>query len=113
MLVFTGYLVDITNIVQFLAWIKWISLFRYASNVITINEFMDLKFCPMNKTSFCEMKGEWILDNHRIDYSTKWDLWKNLVALAGITFFFFYIDFYSIISITKTKSSMNKPFHLS
>lgn len=76
-------------------------MFRYASNVITINEFVDLKLCPMNKTNVCEMKGEWILDNHRIDYLTKWDLWKNLVALAGITFFFFTLTFIQLFRLQK------------
>ena len=101
MLVFTGYLVDLTNVVEFLAWIKWISLFRYASNVITINEFTQLKFCPMNKTSICSMKGEWILDNHRIDYETNWHLWKNLLALAVITFFFFTLTFIQLLRIQR------------
>lgn len=99
MLVFTGYLVDITNIVKFLAWIKWISLFRYASNVITINEFTDLKLCSMNNTNICTIKGEFILDNHKIDYSTTWDLWKNLVALAAITFFFFALTFIQLLRV--------------
>lgn len=89
MLVFTGYLVDLTNIVKFLSWIKWVSLFRYASNVITINEFTELKLCLTNNTNICLMKGEHILDNNKIDYDTTWDLWKNFVALAAITFFFF------------------------
>ncbi|CAF4391867.1 unnamed protein product, partial [Rotaria magnacalcarata] len=93
MLVFTGYLVDLTNVVKFLAWIKWVSLFRYASNVITINEFTHLKLCLMNNASVCLMKGEHILDNHKIDYDTTWDLWKNFVALAAITFFFFALTF--------------------
>ncbi|CAF0868985.1 unnamed protein product [Rotaria sp. Silwood1] len=99
MLVFTGYLVDVTNIVEFLAWIKWVSLFRYASNVITINEFTQLTFCPMNNTNICSIKGEIILDNNKIDYSTTWDLWKNFVALAAITFFFFILTFIQLLRL--------------
>ena len=99
MLVFTGYLVDITNVVKFLAWIKWISLFRYASNVITINEFTELKLCLKNNTKICLIKGENILDNNKIDYSTTWDLWKNFVALAAITFFFFALTFIQLLRL--------------
>lgn len=99
MLVFTGYLVDVTNIVKFLVWIKWVSLFRYASNVITINEFTELKLCSMNNTDICTIKGEYILDNHKIDYSTTWDLWKNFVALAAITFFFFILTFIQLLRL--------------
>ena len=99
MLVFTGHLVDITNVVKFLAWIKWISIFRYSSNIITINEFTELKLCLMNNTNICTIKGESILDNHKIDYLTKWDLWKNFVALAAITIFFFGLTFIQLIRI--------------
>ncbi len=99
MLVFTGYLVDLTNITKFLAWIKWISLFRYASNVITINEFTDLVLCPINNTNICSIKGEYILDNYKIDYSTTWDLWKNFVALFAMTFFFFALTFIQLIRV--------------
>ncbi|CAF4236259.1 unnamed protein product [Rotaria sp. Silwood2] len=99
MLVFTGYLVDVTNIVKFLSWIKWVSLFRYASNVITINEFTQLKLCSTNNTNNCLIKGEHILDNHKIDYSTTWDLWKNFVALAAITFFFFILTFIQLLRL--------------
>lgn len=99
MLVFTGYLVDITNVVKFLAWIKWISIFRYSSNLITINEFTDLKLCPVNNTNVCSIKGEFILDNNKIDYLTSWDLWKNLVALAAITFFFFALTFIQLVRV--------------
>ncbi|CAF1088589.1 unnamed protein product [Rotaria sordida] len=101
MLVFTGYLVDVTNIVKFLAWIKWVSLFRYASNVITINEFTQLNLCLMNNTNICLIKGENILDNHKIDYSTIWDLWKNFVALAAITFFFFILTFIQLLRLSR------------
>jgi hypothetical protein len=31
--------------------------------------------------------------NNKIDYLTTWDLWKNFVALAAITFFFFALAF--------------------
>jgi ATP-binding cassette subfamily G (WHITE) protein 2 len=99
MLVFTGFLVDVTNIVKFLAWIKWISLFRYASNVITINEFTQLKLCLINNTNICRINGEQILDNYKIDYLTTWDLWKNFVALAAITFFFFALAFIQLARV--------------
>lgn len=99
MLVFTGYLVDLTNITKFLAWIKWVSMFRYASNVLTINEFTHLTFCLMNNTSICSIKGEHILDNYNIDYSTTWDLWKNIVALAAMTFFFFALTFIRLLRV--------------
>jgi ATP-binding cassette subfamily G (WHITE) protein 2 len=91
--------VDVTNVVQFLAWIKWISLFRYASNVITINEFTKLKLCLMNNTTICSIKGEHILDNYKIDYSTSWDLWKNFVALTAIGLLFFALTFIQLLRV--------------
>jgi hypothetical protein len=102
MLVFTGHLVDLTNVVKFLAWIKWVSLFRYASNVITINEFTQLKLClTYNNTNICNINGEKILENHKIDYLTTWDLWQNFVALAAITFFFFTLAFIQLLRVQR------------
>ena len=39
-LVFSGFLVDVTSVVKFLSWIKWISIFRYANNILAVNEFV-------------------------------------------------------------------------
>ncbi|UJR14432.1 hypothetical protein I4U23_001429 [Adineta vaga] len=39
MLVFSGFIVELASVFKWLSWIQWISAFRYASNVLTVNEF--------------------------------------------------------------------------
>ncbi|CAF4782215.1 unnamed protein product, partial [Rotaria sp. Silwood2] len=38
-MMFSGFLIDLSSIFSWLSWIQWINAFRYASNVLTINEF--------------------------------------------------------------------------
>ncbi|GCB70266.1 hypothetical protein scyTo_0008535 [Scyliorhinus torazame] len=38
MMVFGGFLVNVNKMLQWLAWLKWISIFRYAFNALIINE---------------------------------------------------------------------------
>ncbi|CAF0848152.1 unnamed protein product [Rotaria sp. Silwood1] len=103
MLVFTGYLLDVTTTIKFLAWIKWVSIFRYASNAITINEFTNLKLCQTNDTSICLINGEDILKDQKIDYLTKWDLWANFVALGVMTLIYFALTYVQLLRMRKTK----------
>ncbi|CAF1382761.1 unnamed protein product [Rotaria sordida] len=103
MLVFTGYLLDVTTTIKFLAWIKWVSIFRYASNAITVNEFTDLKLCQTNNTNICLINGEDILKDQKIDYSTTWDLWANFVALGIMIFVYFILTYVQLLRIQKAK----------
>ncbi|CAF0956724.1 unnamed protein product [Rotaria sordida] len=57
MMMFSGFLIDLPSVFVWLSWIQWISAFRYASNVLTINEFQDLTFCWPNQTNFCPMSA--------------------------------------------------------
>ncbi|CAM4835665.1 unnamed protein product [Rotaria magnacalcarata] len=54
--------------------LHWISAFRYASNVLTINEFQGLKLCLPNQTNVCPVMGEDVLNDRGIDHGTAWDL---------------------------------------
>lgn len=103
MLVFTGYLLDIITTIKSLQWLKWVSVFRYASNAITVNEFTDLKLCQTNNTSICLINGEDILKDQKIDYLTSWDLWSNFVALGVMTFIYFALTYVQLLRIQKTK----------
>jgi ATP-binding cassette subfamily G (WHITE) protein 2 len=94
MMVFSGFLVDLASVFSFLRWIQWISAFRYASNVLYINEFRNLHFCLSNNTNICPVSGNHILHERSIDHASNWDLWKYFFALtlmAAISFLFSYI----------------------
>ncbi len=102
-LVFSGFLVDITSVVGFLSWIQWISIFRYSNNLFTINEFVGLQLCSPNDTDTCSVNGLDILQQQNIAYSSDWDLWKNFVALGGMTLGFLILAYIQLLRMKKTK----------
>ncbi|CAF2953683.1 unnamed protein product [Rotaria sp. Silwood2] len=102
-LVFSGYLVEIESVVIFLSWIKWISIFRYSTNIFSINEFSGLQLCLPNRTDICPIDGTKILKDQKIDYSSEWDLWKNFVALGGIMLGFLILTYIQLRRMKKTK----------
>ncbi|CAF3391299.1 unnamed protein product [Rotaria sp. Silwood1] len=102
-LVFSGYLVEIESVVIFLSWIKWISIFRYSTNIFSINEFSGLQLCLPNNTDICPVDGRKILKDQKIDYSSEWDLWKNFIALGGIMLGFLILTYIQLRRMKKTK----------
>ena len=105
MMVFGGFLVEISSVVQFLSWIKWVSIFRYSTNIFTINEFDGLNLCldPSNSSS-CIIPGKTIIeDGAHIEYENQWDLWKNFVALGSMTIIFLFFAYVQLYRMKKTK----------
>ena len=88
MMMFSGFLIELVSIFNWLSWIQWVSAFRYGSNVLTINEFRNITFCLANLTSLCPLTGTDILEKQALDYSTNWDMWKHFFALMmmAVTF---------------------------
>ncbi|CAF4368013.1 unnamed protein product, partial [Adineta steineri] len=103
MMLFSGFLVDIQSIVSFLRWIQWISVFRYASNMLAINEFRNLTLCLSSHCDIGLMTGEDILSRRHISYSSTWDIWKNILALLLITITFFLMTYIQLLRIKKFK----------
>ena len=103
MMMFSGFLIDLDSIVQWLSWIQWISAFRYASNSLTINEFSDLTLSSTNVTDIYAISGLSILNRRGITYQNQWDLWKNLVALTTMALTFFILAYIQLIRIKKTQ----------
>ncbi|XP_024115555.1 broad substrate specificity ATP-binding cassette transporter ABCG2b [Oryzias melastigma] len=79
MMVFGGYLVNLNAMLDWLSWLKWISIFRYGLNAAFINEMKGQVFYD-NTTIF---PGELYLVSMGLDYSV-WGFWQNIVALLGI-----------------------------
>lgn len=103
LIAFSGYILEIPSIVEFLAWIKWVSVFRYAANILSINEFTNLTLCLTNNTNICPLKGEDILKDQSIDYLKSWDLWKNFVAMGIMTFVCLFLSYVQLLRTRKTK----------
>jgi ATP-binding cassette subfamily G (WHITE) protein 2 len=104
MMVFSGFIVDLTTVFQWLSWIQWISAFRYASNVLTINEFRHLLLCEtINGTNICSFAGEKVLDQKNLAHANDWDMWKYFAALAGMATFFLILSYIQLARMKKTK----------
>ena len=104
MMVFGGFLVELSSVVEFLSWIKWISIFRYSINIVTINEFSGLQLCLKDNKTNCPINGIDIIHNvSHIEYENQWDLWKNFVALGSMTVIFFILAYVQLLRMKKTK----------
>ncbi|XP_038639130.1 broad substrate specificity ATP-binding cassette transporter ABCG2-like [Scyliorhinus canicula] len=98
MMVFGGFLVNLNKMLQWLAWLKWISIFRYGLNALIINELKGQIFY-MNST---KVPGEIYMIEQNIDFST-WGFWQNEVALLCMTTIFLFLAFIQLIRINKWK----------
>uniref|UniRef100_A0A8C5G8P5 Broad substrate specificity ATP-binding cassette transporter ABCG2 n=1 Tax=Gouania willdenowi TaxID=441366 RepID=A0A8C5G8P5_GOUWI len=101
MMIFSGHLVNLPSIMEWLAWLKYLSIPRYGLAALQINEFVGLKFCEeiVNQNSnICT--GEQYLDYSGIDY-TSWGLWMNHVALTVMALIFLIIAYLKLRYIKK------------
>ncbi|XP_076004157.1 broad substrate specificity ATP-binding cassette transporter ABCG2d [Genypterus blacodes] len=108
MMIFSGYLVNLSSLLYWLAWVKYFSIPRYGLAAMQINEFVGLKFCEKsgipNSTAshgFTIINGDTVgpictgeqhLELMDIDYTT-WGLWQNHVALMSMAFIFYSIGY--------------------
>ncbi|XP_068750865.1 broad substrate specificity ATP-binding cassette transporter ABCG2-like [Montipora capricornis] len=83
MMVFGGVLINLNSVLSWLAWIKYISIFRYAMEILEINdELHNIHFhCPANST-LCLSNGNQYLSSQGIIVD---HLWYNELALAAMT----------------------------
>ncbi|KAM8881912.1 LOW QUALITY PROTEIN: broad substrate specificity ATP-binding cassette transporter ABCG2-like [Synchiropus picturatus] len=102
MMIFAGLLVNLPSIVNWLAWLKYLSIPRYGLSALQINEFTGLKFCQgLNVTPpglVCT--GEEFLKQQGVDYSP-WGFWQNHVALIIMTVCFLIIAYLKLRFIRK------------
>ncbi|CAF1106694.1 unnamed protein product [Didymodactylos carnosus] len=106
MMIFSGFIVDLTSIVAALNWLQWFSIFRYALYGLNINEFTNLNLCATvanNTTSICSYRGEDTLIERHIDFESDWDLWKNFLALGIMTIIYLILTYIQLLRIKKYK----------
>uniref|UniRef100_A0A672PGN9 ATP-binding cassette sub-family G member 2-like n=1 Tax=Sinocyclocheilus grahami TaxID=75366 RepID=A0A672PGN9_SINGR len=104
MMIFSGLLVNLPSVANWLNWLKYLSIPRYGLAALEINEFTGLTFCdPRNmsgiETQVCST-GEDFLSEQGIDYST-WGLWQNHLALGIMTLIFLIIAYLKLRFIKK------------
>jgi ATP-binding cassette, subfamily G (WHITE), member 2 len=102
-LVFSGFLVEIKSVVSFLQWIQYLSIFRYATNILSINEYRGLTLCAANNTDYCPSTGDDILTALKVEHETGWDLWKNFLALGCMSIGFLTLTYIQLRRVKKTK----------
>ncbi|XP_041365025.1 broad substrate specificity ATP-binding cassette transporter ABCG2-like [Gigantopelta aegis] len=85
MMLFSGLLINLDTMSDWLGWLRWLSILRYSMDALSINELHGLTFCSLeNGTNVCTT-GASYLDTQGIKYVTVWDLWKPVVALIIMT----------------------------
>ncbi|XP_061626839.1 broad substrate specificity ATP-binding cassette transporter ABCG2d isoform X1 [Phyllopteryx taeniolatus] len=114
MMIFSGLLVNLPSIMDWLAWLKYFSIPRYGLAALKVNEFVGLKFCQNANMSAavtscnCSVAttvgltctGEQYLDYLGIQYGM-WGLWENHVALAVMLVGFLLISYLKLRYIKK------------
>ncbi|XP_016850781.2 broad substrate specificity ATP-binding cassette transporter ABCG2 [Anolis carolinensis] len=98
MMVFGGFLVNLNTMLDWLSWIKWISIYRYGMNALAINELKGLVFY-LNST---RVPGEQYLIEQNIDYST-WGFWENHLALFCLATVFLFFSYIQLLRINRWK----------
>ncbi|XP_015256412.1 PREDICTED: ATP-binding cassette sub-family G member 2-like [Cyprinodon variegatus] len=111
MMIFSGLLVNLPSIVDWLAWLKYFSIPRYGFAALKINEFVGLKFCQDTNTSAVmansgvSSAGQMCTGEQYLDYlgieSGSWGLWENHVALTVMMVIFLLIAYLKLRYIRK------------
>ncbi|CAI2730458.1 unnamed protein product [Schistosoma spindalis] len=76
MMITSGYLVNISTLWKWLQLVRYISILRYAINILTINELFDMTFCPETTLSYSKLSS---IDFNRINASDS--LYSNTTSL--------------------------------
>ncbi|XP_032440165.1 broad substrate specificity ATP-binding cassette transporter ABCG2-like isoform X1 [Xiphophorus hellerii] len=97
MMIFAGLLVNVNSIVNWLAWLKYLSIPRYGLSSLQANEFPGLQFTLEGNVS---QSGEDYLKDQGVDHST-WGLWQNHLALSIMTICFLTIAYLKLRFIKK------------
>jgi len=103
MMIFSGFLVQLSSVSPWLSWMQWISAFRYAQNVLLINELKGLTFCLPTMSYICPTTGENILTDQLIDHNSSWDLWKYFLGLVLMSVFFVILAFVQLLRLRRQK----------
>ncbi|KAK0051150.1 ATP-binding cassette sub-family G member 2 [Biomphalaria pfeifferi] len=81
MMLFSGLLINVGDLGDWISWIKYLSVFRYSLNALEINELKGQEFCSSANSTDC-INGEVYLQLQKISYENPWDLWQNEAALG-------------------------------
>ncbi|XP_068164681.1 broad substrate specificity ATP-binding cassette transporter ABCG2-like [Antennarius striatus] len=104
MMLFSGLLVNLRSLADWLSWLRYTSIPRYGYSALLVNELSGLDFCQVSNQSRYEpgqlCAGEDVLAHLGMDYSY-WGFWQNHVALSIMIFFFLTITYIKLRLLKK------------
>lgn len=98
MMIFSGFLNNLTSIPQWLRWLKYISIFKYGFSNLLINEVIGLTFTDTNNGTLTKETGQAYLDKSGFDASM---LWWNQLCLGGFAIVFFILTYINLRRLKK------------
>jgi len=101
MMLFSGLLVNMGDLGDWISWIKYFSIFRFSLNALSINELKDKDFYNANHTEFA--RGNDYLRAQGIPFETEFDLWVNVMALGIITLVFMTLAYVKLRTLKKLR----------
>ncbi|CAL1529862.1 unnamed protein product [Lymnaea stagnalis] len=99
MMLFSGLLINVGDLGDWISWIKYLSIFRYSLNALEVNELKDQNFCNFTDC----VNGNYYLQSQKIPYETAWDLWQNEAALGIMVFAYLLLAYIQLRRIKKLK----------
>ncbi|CAK8686948.1 unnamed protein product [Clavelina lepadiformis] len=121
MMLFGGFLANTESLLDWLAWIKYVSIFRYGINALTVNEMKGLVFIDNSSYPGFNISsptpclstidhtlipkcttGETYMDMQGIPYGV-WETWENLVLLGSIAVGFLLLAYIQMRRVNKFK----------
>lgn len=105
MMIFSGLLVNLDTIPNWLEWLKYLSIFKYSFAALNINELKDMTFVLGNSSEHVMncVTGNQYLDQQGISYETAWDLWVNYVALGIMAVGYLTLAFLRLLFMNKLR----------
>ncbi|CAI9720232.1 broad substrate specificity ATP-binding cassette transporter ABCG2-like [Octopus vulgaris] len=107
MMLFSGFLVHIDSLPKHFQWIKYLSLTRYGTVLLSINELKGMTFCPIiqgvKNCNVSVIRGNDYLEEQSIEYSEPWDLWNNLLGFFFMIIVSLVIAYITLLRINKMK----------
>ncbi|XP_059139433.1 broad substrate specificity ATP-binding cassette transporter ABCG2-like [Physella acuta] len=100
MMLFSGLLINVGDLGDWISWIKYLSIFRFSLNALSVNELKDQVFC--NNATQC-ISGNFYLEQQKIPYQTIWDLWLNEAAMGIMIFCYLFLAYIQLRRIKKLK----------
>ncbi|XP_046841579.1 broad substrate specificity ATP-binding cassette transporter ABCG2-like isoform X2 [Xenia sp. Carnegie-2017] len=101
MLVFGGLLINQQSFGDWIAWMRYLSIFKYGLEILEINELDGMQFeCPKDRNTTCFNTGSEFLDSQGIDTGM---LWWNQFILFAMTFVCCVLTYMQLRRVKKEK----------